>query len=71
VLQVTTVTNTTDSTLTVVETKNWTVAVNISALPQTNVYSIPSVAINTATKKLTEVSLVVNEIVKTYKKEQI
>lgn len=70
-LQVTTVTNTTDSTLTVVETKNWTVAVNISALPQTNVYSIPSVAINTATKKLTEVSLVVNEIVKTYKKEQI
>jgi hypothetical protein len=47
------------------------VLANITAMPQTNTYTIPSVAINTAVKKLTEVSQVVTEVSKTYKKEQI
>jgi len=55
----------------VVETKSYTVEVNVSAMPQTTTYNIPSVAIITASKKLVEVSQVITEVAKTYKKEQI
>lgn len=71
VLQVSIVVNTTDSTVTVLESRNITIAANVTALPQTQTYNIPAVAINTACKQLIQVNETIKEVTKTYKKEQV
>ncbi len=64
--------NTTDSTVVVIDKKflNQTVS-GSKNVPETQVYTIPAAAIPTTSKKLPEITKVVTEIQKSYKKATI
>ena len=72
-IQVTSLYNKTDKTVTVIDSKpiNKTIVTGSQNVPETQVYVIPSIAITATSKKLVEIQTIVKEVETTYKKSQI